>query len=146
MTFVFAQLQNWLTGATRPVRSDSEVVQWVLDADWFNWGYEQRREITRDVEASPIVWLTPWRLGVHLRYPAVVDNQKISACCFIQLYDTRIMKPDCFRIQTYSEWFADFCKNIESEDESDEYDSDEDSSEDDDSDDEYMIVDSDCSE
>ena len=109
----FARLRNWQTGLTRSFHPQSELIQWVLDAQWYNWSWEDRIEITRDVEASNVVWVTPTRLGVTLRFACHVDGDKRHACIFIGLYDNRVITPHLFRIQTYSEWFREFARDIE---------------------------------
>ena len=113
MSVKLANLEDWQIGPTVAVHPQSEAVQFILDANWYNWSYRHRRAITLDVEASDVIWLTPTRLGVFLKYAFMHDGDKSSARIFIALYDRRIMKPDCFQIQTYKEWFATFCKEIE---------------------------------
>ena len=108
-----ARLRNWQTGLSQSFHPQSDLIQWILDAQWYNWSWEDRFEITRDVEASNVIWVTPSRLGVVLRYACLVDGDKRHACIFIALYDGRVITPDLFRIQTYSEWFREFARNIE---------------------------------
>ena len=110
-----ARLPDWQIGPTIALHPQSEAVQWILDADWYNWSYSHRRNITRDVEASNVIWLAPTRLGVFLGYTFILNGDKSFAKIFITLYDRRIMKLECFQLRTYKEWFADFCSNIEDE-------------------------------
>ena len=110
--FKFATLRNWALGRTVRVRSDSEVVQWLLDARWFNWSRQHRNDITRDVEACAFVWITPTRLGAILDFPCQHRGMKIWGHCFIQLFDDRIMTLSCFRLRTYKQFFARFFKEF----------------------------------
>ena len=110
MRYRYARLRNWKTGPTRVVRSDSEVIQWILDADWYNWSLQHRINITRDVEANTYVYITPTRLGAMLHFPLWNEGTKEWANCHIQLFDDRVMKTDCFAIRTYREWFNTFFK------------------------------------
>ena len=112
MTFKLAVLRNWTLGQTTRVRSDSEVIQWLLDAHWYNWSPRHRGEITRDVEANQYVWITPTRLGAVLNFPLVVDSRKQWANCFVQLFDHRVMTVDCFCLQTYAQIFARFFRKL----------------------------------
>lgn len=111
----WANLTDWQIGLTTAHHPQSEVVQWLLDADWYNWSYRHRINITRDIEASTVVWLTPTRLGVHLGYHFLLNGTKDFARIFVRLYDNRVIKLELFQLQTYKEWFADFCSNIEDE-------------------------------
>ena len=115
--FKLAVLRNWYLGPPRLVRSDSRVIQWLLDAEWVNWSPRHRYEITRDVEANTLVWITPSRLGATLRFPIRDGRNKQWATCFIQLFDHRVMTVDCFRIRTYKEWFASVLKTLGREEE-----------------------------
>ena len=115
MAPTYARLQNWRTGRTYPLHPQSEVIQWLLDAQWYNWSYEDRFDITRDINASNVIWLTPTRLGVNLQFACLVEGDKRHANIFIGLYDHRVIVPYWFRIQTYTEWFQDFCRNIDDE-------------------------------
>ena len=108
-----ANLANWQIGLTKAFEPQDEVVQWILDAVWYNWPWEDRVDITRGVEASRLVWITPMRLGVRMAFPVTVNGEKRHANIFICLYDRRIMKLECFQMQTYKEWFAGFLRNIE---------------------------------
>lgn len=111
MRYKLAVLRNWHTGPTKLVRSDSDVIQWLLDARWYNWSPRHRYEITRDVEANTLVWITPTRLGAILRFPIRVGLGKEWATCFIQLFDHRVMKTNCFQIRTYKQWFKLFLQS-----------------------------------
>ena len=111
----WAHLSNWRIGRTYTLRPQSRVIQWLLSAQWYNWSLEDRYDITRDVEASNVIWLTPTRLGVNLRFACMVHGDKRHASIFIGLYDRRIITPDLFRIQTYKTWFQDFARNIDDE-------------------------------
>ena len=111
----WARLRNWRIGRTYPLRPQSRVIQWLLSAQWYNWSWEDRYDITRDVEASNVVWLTPTRLGVNLRFSCLVHGDKRHANIFIGLYDRRIITPELFRVQTYKSWFQDFARNIDDE-------------------------------
>ena len=113
MTFKLAVLRNWALGRTVRVRSNSEVIQWILDAHWYNWSPRHRSEITRDVEANRYVWITPTRLGAILNFPCVNQGVKLWGSCFVQLFDHRIMTIDCFNIRTYAQIFARFFKGSE---------------------------------
>ena len=114
MRYRFARVRNWSLGPARIVRSDSEVIQWLLDAEWFNWSLRHRINITRDVEANTFVWIAPTRLGAILYFPIMnhMNGRKEWATCFIQLFDNRVMKTDCFSIQTYRQWFSLLLKNF----------------------------------
>lgn len=116
MRYRFARLRNWKTGPTMSVRSDSEIIQWLLDADWFNWSLRHRIDITRDVEANTYVYITPTRLGAYLHFTLINEGRKEWANCHIQLFDHRVMKTDCFTIQTYRQWFTLFFKTLKEED------------------------------
>ena len=107
-----ARLADWQIGPTVALHPQSEVIQWILDGEWYNWDYDHRHDITTDVEASDVIWLTPTRLGVLLTYACLIDGAKSRARVFIALYDNRIITADLFRVQTYQEWFAEFCRNI----------------------------------
>ena len=111
----WAYLRNWRTGRTYPLRPQSRVIQWLLSAQWYNWSWEDRYDITRDVEASNIIWLTPTRLGVNLRFACMVHGDKRHANIFIGLYDRRVIIPDLFRVRTYKSWFQEFARNIDDE-------------------------------
>ena len=111
----WARLRNWRIGRTYPLRPQSRVIQWLLSAQWYNWSWEDRYDIIRDVEASNVVWLTPTRLGVNLRFSCLVHGDKRHANIFIGLYDRRIITPELFRVQTYKSWFQDFARNIDDE-------------------------------
>ena len=108
-----ANLANWQIGLTKAFNPNDEVIQWILDAEWYNWSYSDRFAITSDVEACDVIWLTPMRLGVRLAFQSNVNGEKRHANIFIRLYDTRIMKAELFQIQTFKEWFAIFIQNIE---------------------------------
>ena len=112
MRYRLARLRNWSLGPRKAVRSDSEVIQWLLDAEWFNWSPRHRMEITRDVEANTYVWITPTRLGAILYFPIVNEGIKQWATCFIQLFDHRVMKTEYFCIRTYRQWFTLLFKAI----------------------------------
>ena len=114
--YKLAQLQNWPIGSTVAVTPNSEVVQWILDAVWFNWNVEHRIQITRDVEASDLIWLTPTRLGVMIQFCTLVNGEKTHARVFIELFDRRIIKPDIFSIQTYKELFEQFLRDLNFDD------------------------------
>ena len=105
-------LRNWPLGRRTRVRSDSPVIQWLLDAQWFNWSRRHRDEITRDVEANTYVWITPTRLGAVLNFPCQDQGVKLWANCFVQLYDNRVMTLKCFRLRTYEQIFARFFKKF----------------------------------
>ena len=108
-----ARLRNWATGPTVPLSPYSEVVQFILDAAWYNWSWQHRQSITRDVEASNVVWVTPTRLGAYLQFPCRNNERKETARVFICLYDRRVIKAHYFQLQTYKDWFQNFCANIE---------------------------------
>ena len=112
MIFKLAILRNWTLGRTVRVRTDSEVIQWLLDAQWYNWSRQHRNAITRDVEANAFVWITPTRLGAILNFPCFEQGVKIWGHCFIQLFDHRIMTLSCFRIRTYKQVFASMLKRL----------------------------------
>ena len=112
MTFKLAVLRNWALGRTVRVRSDSEVIQWLLDAEWYNWSRRHRNEITRDVEANTYVWITPTRLGAVLNFILVDKGVKQWANCFVQLFDHRIMTVDCFCLKTHAQIFAQFFRKF----------------------------------
>ena len=109
----WAILANWQIGPTKAFEPNDEVIQWILDAIWFNWNYQHRIEITRDIEACNVIWLTPMRLGVQMAFISHYNGEKRHANIFIRLYDTRIITPDLFRIQTYKEWFTNFIQDLE---------------------------------
>ena len=115
MRYRFARLRNWPLGPTRTVRSDSRVIQWILDAQWYNWSWQHRMDITRDVEANAYVRITPTRLGVILYFPIINEGEKQWARCFIELFDRRVMKADCFMIRTYRQWFSLILHNLKFE-------------------------------
>ena len=115
MPIQWARLIDWQTGPTTAHNPQSDVVQWILDAEWFNWSYPHRINISRDVEASSVIWLTPTRLGVFLGYHYIHNGDKSFAKIFVKLYDSRVIKLDLFQLRTYKEWFAEFCSNIEDE-------------------------------
>ena len=115
MSAKMATLADWQTGPTRVFHGQSEIIQWILSADWYNWSYEHRENITRDVEASDLIWLTPTRLGVILKYSCLIEGAKSFARIFIALFDRRIMKIELFRLQTYKEWFKIFFQEIDEE-------------------------------
>ena len=112
MRYVFVRLRNWPLGQKRSVRTDSELIQHILDAEWFNRTQAQRDEITREVEANSWVWFTPTRLGAILQFPFRLNGRKTHADVFIQLYDNRVVKVNCFRIQTYKTWFKNFLSEL----------------------------------
>ena len=112
MRYRLASLRDWSLGPTRVVRSDSEVIQWLLDAVWFNWNTRHRIDITRDVEANTFVWITPTRLGAILYFPILNEGEKQWAKCYIELFDRRVMKIDCFALQTYRQWFSLILKSF----------------------------------
>ena len=105
---VLANLEDWPTGRFYTVRSQSEVIQWLLDAEWYNWNRENRNNITRDVEACQYVRIMPTRLGARLQFISNDGSHKRFASIFIQLFDERIMKTYLFQIRTYDEWFRLF--------------------------------------
>ena len=111
----WARLRDWRTGRSRPLHPRSRVIQWLLSADWYNWSLEDRYDITDDIEASNVIWLTPSRLGVNLRFACMVHGDKRHADIFIRLYDNRVISPGWFRVQTYKTWFQDFARNIDDE-------------------------------
>lgn len=112
MSFKLAVLRNWALGRTVRVRTDSEVIQWLLDAQWYNWSRRHRNEITRDVESNTYVWITPTRLGAVLNFPFLVRGVKTWGCCFVQLFDHRVMTVDCFNLKTYEQIFAQFFRKF----------------------------------
>ena len=112
MTIKLAFLRNWVLGRTIRVRSDSPVIQWLLDARWYNWSRRHRDDITRDVEANRYVWITPTRLGAILNFPCQNQGVKLWAHCFVQLYDNRIMTVDCFNLRSYEQIFARFFRKF----------------------------------
>ena len=108
-----AVLEDWILGETKRVTPSSEVIQWIVEARWYNWSWEAREDITRDIEASNAIWVTPTRLGAWLQFYIRDRNEKKQVKCFIRLFDNRVMKIDCFNIQTYKEWFASFFEEME---------------------------------
>ena len=108
MRFKLAVLRNWPLGRPVRVRSTSAVIQWLLDAEWYNWSRQHRIAITRDVEANRYVWITPTRLGAILNFPCFNQGLKIWGHCFVQLFDHRVMTLDCFQLRTYKQIFARF--------------------------------------
>ena len=110
--YKLAELLDWPIGPAIYLRSDSEPVQWLLDATWYNWSVEHRIQITEDVEACTYVRFTPTRLGARLQFPCRDDDRKVHANVFIQLYDHRVMTVDCFQLRTYKQWFAEFLRDI----------------------------------
>ena len=111
----WAPLRDWIIGRTYILHPQSEPIQWILDANWYNWSLQDRIEITRDVEASNFVRLTPTRLGARLQFACMVHGDKRHANITIRLYDGRVITPDIFRVQTYKQWFQDFVRNIDDE-------------------------------
>ena len=111
-TVVVAVLQDWCIGETRTLSPYSETVQWILDAQWFNFTWEGREHLTRDIEASKFVKVTPTRLGVWLQFATLEFNCNRLMNVHIQLYNNRVMKIDCFNIQTYEAIFAKFFADI----------------------------------
>ena len=107
-----AGLRDWPIGRTLIVPSQSEVIQWLLDAEWFNWSWEDRSNITRDIEACRFVRITPTRLGARLQFMAQDGDRKLFASIFIQLFDERIMKAYLFRMRTYKSWFISFFRRL----------------------------------
>lgn len=110
---IIAVLEDWIIGETKRVTPNSEVIQWIVEARWYNWSWEAREDITRDIEASNDIWVTPTRLGTWLQLFIRDKNDKKQVKCFIRLFDNRVMKTDCFNIQTYKEWFASFFEEME---------------------------------
>ena len=111
-TVVVAILQNWVIGPTRMVSPNSEVIQWILDAHWYNFEPEHRYLVTMDIEATKIIKITPVRLGVWLQFALVEPNCNRHVTVFIQLYNNRVMKLNCFNIQTYEQIFAKFFADL----------------------------------
>ena len=107
---LLANLRDWPIGPMRVVASQSAAVQWLLDATWFNWSWEDRIAITRDIEANRFIRVTPTRLGARLQFFSRDGSRKLRASIFIQLFDERVMKSYLFRIQTYKVWFKTFLK------------------------------------
>ena len=105
-------LRNWVIGETRRISPQSEAVQWLLDAQWFNWDPEDRYEVTRDIEATDSILLTPCRLGAWLQFMVKDGNRKKTVYCLIQLYDTRVMKMNCFRIVTPSQYLKELASAL----------------------------------
>ena len=112
MRFRWARLRNWRTGPTVAFGPNSTVIQYILDAYWYNWSSAHRFSITCDVEASNVIWVTPTRLGVWLQYPIRINRRKATARIHICLYDRRIIKANIFRLQTYQQWFKHFLSNL----------------------------------
>ena len=105
---ILANLEDWPTGPYYTVSSQSEVIQWLLDATWYNWNREHRIDITRDIEACRYVRIMPTRLGARLQFFSRDGSHKRFASIFIQLFDERVMKPYLFQIRTYKDWFKLF--------------------------------------
>ena len=109
---LLANLRDWPVGPMRVVESQSLVIQWLLDANWFNWSREDRDAITRDIEANRFIRITPTRLGARLQFLSNDNGRKIFASIFIQLFDERVMKGYLFRIRTYKVWFRKFLREL----------------------------------
>ena len=109
---LLANLRDWPVGPMRVVESQSLVIQWLLDANWFNWSREDRDAITRDIEANRFIRVTPTRLGARLQFLSNDNGRKIFASIFIQLFDERVMKGYLFRIRTYKVWFRKFLREL----------------------------------
>lgn len=112
ITIWVAILRNWPIGQTRIVSPYSEVVQWILDAHWYNFEPEDRGSVTNDIEATKFLLLTPTRLGVWLQYTIDGPRSNRQVTVFIQMYDTRVMKLNCFSIRTYKQLFAKFFADL----------------------------------
>ena len=111
-TVLVAVLRDWCIGKTRTLSPYSDTVQWILDAHWYNFTWEDREHLTRDVEASKFVKVTPTRLGVWLHFCTTEINCNRMMNVYVQLYNTRVMKMDCFAIQTYESIFAKFFADL----------------------------------
>ena len=104
-------LRDWLIGPFVAVATNSEIVDYILYADWFNQNHHRRLYIMRLVQSEPVIEIAPTRLGVLIR----VNTQhrpKRTQIFFVRLYDTRVITKDLFRIETYQQTFRRWFKAV----------------------------------
>ena len=103
------RLRDWLIGPFIWVDTESEIIDFVMFADWFSHSHQERVRDMDLVFSQRYVQMAPTRLGVLIK---VVENHRtkrerlISIC----LYDRRIITANLFQLQTYADLFSQFAK------------------------------------
>ena len=119
MRFEWADLEDFWIGRPKLISTRSEAMAFILQAEWFNFTWEERDKVEMEMSQVAVVKVCMSRLGVWIEYPIQRFEDKSARRIFIQLYDNRIMKINCFCIQTYKELFSDFGRTfVQNSDES----------------------------
>ena len=103
------RLRDWFLGPFVAVSTNSEIIDFILYADWFSHRHHQRIHDMRQIQQMSVVEIAPTRLGVLVN---VIEGrrQKRKRQIFIQLFDHRVMTLDLFRIRTYRQTFSNWLK------------------------------------
>ena len=106
------RLSDWLTGPFVETHAESDLMDFILYADWFNFDHESRVNAMWDIRHSHRLRVAPTRLGVLVEIqPRSIPKRWFGF--FIRLYDTRVMEPSLFRLMTINEYFAEWARNYQ---------------------------------
>ena len=105
------RLRDWQTGPFIVTTPSSELIDFLLYADWFNFDHQNRLRLMRDIRESYNLMIAPTRLGAILRIQPRAFPKRWF-CAFIRLYDTRVIEPSLFRVMTVKEYFKEFARRL----------------------------------
>ena len=104
------RLTDWITGPFVETHPESDLMDFILYADWFNFNHESRLDAMWDIRHSHRLRVAPTRLGVIVEVqPRTIPKRWFGF--FIRLYDTRVIEPSLFRLMTIDDYFAEWAIN-----------------------------------
>lgn len=105
-----ARLRDWFLGPFVTVATTSDIVDFILYADWYNHSHIERLTSMRLIRSQHTIQIAPTRLGAIVKVVRPDSTEKEIQQIFIQLFDNRRMRANLFQIVTYQELFRRLAK------------------------------------
>ena len=80
------------------IKSNAMIIDFILQARWYNWSWTAQTEITQDVRRNKEVDLRHAPSGVWLRFLSFDDNTTVQQEIFVRLTDIVMMTKN-FEVQ-----------------------------------------------